>query len=749
MPSRLLVLTCLVLCACPPAEPPPPEPGPLQAAVATRRLDIPIGITMGGYARARPSDEPGSPWARQMPASRGLHTEPTVRVIVMTNGLTRVAFIRMDTTLISSTLRARTQAALKAAGESANVFMHATHSHSSPARIMPPARLGGPTGTDFVSLVMDHYDAEVEDRMTQAIVAATVEAFANLKRVSVGVASVDGSDFNNDRRCENDPVYGANFRDTAFTVLRLDEVDDSGAPVKPLTAMLHYPMHGTVLGSENTLVSTEITGAVELYSGDLLGVPVMFVQGAAGDVSPKGSPFGHDALQGLERQGRAAAVLVKQAFDAAAPGTAKAQSRLDFRERGVTLSREAMGYAEGEFPEFGGIQCAAGGMSAVCGSIKSTPAEVSCLPLEPRRPPFKTAMTLVRVDDVAFVSSPGELGTGLSRKFHSTLAPLGATTVFAVGYSQDHYGYLLEEDDWLRGGYEPTVSAWGWRFGPYLLTELEQFVATVDDAQPAADVAALPAVEARTRTDSTGPARVVTEPLDGQRLTTHVFEFEGGDPGLGAPQVSLEVEQGGAFVPVQASATRVVVNGPELILRYAATPTFKAQPTATARRFVWSVQFETLPTTPLATYRLVAKGRIKNGTESDYSLISRGFVVSASTSADQRAAARFTADGRLALEVRFPPNPTEHASNRDDPVKNFRVRDADADPREGARVKGGTVNATLNGAATTLTWSDTERAYVSEPQSSAGLFTVEVAANGLTDGAGNHNGLALSATATR
>ncbi|MGV3624525.1 MAG: neutral/alkaline non-lysosomal ceramidase N-terminal domain-containing protein [Archangium sp.] len=749
MSSRLLFLSCLIFCACPkPVEPPPPEPGPLQAATATRRLDIPIGITMGGYSRSRPSDEPGSPWAKQMPSSRGLHTEPTVRVIAMSNGLERVAFIRMDTTLISSTMRARTQAALTAAGETAHVFMHATHSHSSPARIMPPARLGGPTGTDFVSLVMDHYDAEVEDRMTQAIVAATVEAFANLKRVSVGVSSVEAGDFNNDRRCENDPVYGANFRDTKFTVLRIDEVDDNGAPIKPMTAMLHYPMHGTVLGSENTLISTEITGAVELYSGDLLGVPVMFVQGAAGDVSPKGSPFGHDAMQNLERQGRAAAVLVKQAFDAAAPGNAKEKSRLDFRERGVTLSREAMGYAEGEFPEFGGIQCAAGGDSPVCGSIKSTPAQVSCLPLEPRRPPFKTAMTLIQLDDVAFVSTPGELGTGLSRKLISTMAPLGASTVFAVGYAQDHYGYLLEEDDWLRGGYEPTVSAWGWKFGPYLLNELEQFVATVDQQQPSADVAALPEVTLRERTNSTGPAKILTEPLDGQRLTTHLFEFEGGDPGLGTPQVSLEVEEGGSFVPVQASATRVVVNGPELILRYSATPTFRSQPMATARTYVWSVQFETLPTTPLATYRLVAKGRIKNGSESDYSLISRGFVVSASDAAST-ATARFTTDARLALDVRFPPNPTEVASNRDDPVKNFRVRDADSDPRDGARLKGGSVMATVNGTATTFTWSDSERAYVSEPQTSTGLFTVEVAANGVTDGSGNHNGLALTATATR
>ena len=71
----------------------------------------------------------------------------------------------------------------------------------------------------------------------------------------------------------------------------------------------------------------------------------------------------------------------------------------------------------------------------------------------------------------------------------SALAPLGATTVLPVGYAQDHYGYLLEEDDWLRGGYEPTVSAYGWKFGPYLLAQLEDFVATIDGPQEAPDLA--------------------------------------------------------------------------------------------------------------------------------------------------------------------------------------------------------------------------------------------------------------------
>ncbi len=716
-----------------------------MAGVATRRLDIPIGVGMGGYSRTRPADDPRSPWADQMPASRGLHQEPTVRVIALSNGVTKMAFIRMDTTLISSTLRARTMAALKAAGESPLVFMNATHSHAAPARIMPPAPIDG---SDFIGLVMDYYDAEVEALMVAQILEATREAYANLQRVSVGVAHIDGSDFNNDRRCENDPIYGPGFRDTDFTIVRFDVVDGSGTPVRPLTAMVHYAMHGTMLGSDNTLVSSEAPGAVELYASRQIGIPVMYVQGAAGDVSPAGSPYGHDGLQNIERQGRAAAEVIAQGFALATPGQAKAVSRLDFHERGVSLVSKDIGYAKGEYPEWGAVLCSADSMSTFCGEVQAAPSQFFCIPLD-RRPAFKTVLTLVQLDDLAFLSLPGELGTGLSRKLREAMAPLGATSVFPVGYSQDHYGYLLEEDDWLRGGYEPTVSAYGWKFGPYLLSESQKFIATLNEEQPAPDVATLPDFTPRVRTDSTGAAAIITQPDAGARLTTHVFQFEGGDPGLGAPQVALEVSSDGGFVPVTTQGVPVI-NGPELLLRYDATPTVRADATATTRTYVWTAMFETLPSTPLGTYRLVAGGRIKlAGVVSEYQLTSAPFEVTRSEEI-VAASAHFTSDGRFALQARFPPNPAELTPAI---THNYRVRDANSDPRVGALVDGTSVDVMLTTptatVAATLTWSETERAWLSDAQTETGAFSVSIAAGALTDIHGNMNAGALTANATR
>lgn len=731
-PMRWFACCVLLFAACTPPMPPAPKAGRLQAGIATRRIDAPVGTALGGYLRTAPRTDPGSPWAKQLPASQGVHTEPTVRALVLTNGLTRVAMVRLDSTLTSPTLRSRVVALTDT-----KVLLYATHSHAAPARIMPPAHIGGPGGSDFVSLVMDHYDAELEERLAARIIEAITDAEANLRPVAVSTATIDASDFNNDRRCENDPLYGPGFRDTDVTVIRLDETDGSGAPVKPFAALLHYAMHGTVLGDENTLQSTEAPGALELYASDVLGVPAMYVQGAAGDVSPADDAFHHDALQRLERQGRAQAELVKQAFERATPGTAPAEAKLAFFERGVTVSREAIGYARGDYAEGGALQCAAGGPGN-CGAVVSEPKDVVCLPLE-RRPAFKTAVSMVRIgDDVAFLSLPGEPGTGLSRKMQQAMMPLGVAHALVVGYAQDHYGYLLEEDDWLRGGYEPTVSAWGWKFGPYLLSQVNEFVETIDQPQDAPDLITTFLQDAGPRVPAAPlhATHVITEPLDGERLTTHHFVFEGADPSLGLPQVALEKEEAGAFTPVMASATRAVVNGPELLLRYDATPTFKADPGATTREHRWSVSFETVPSTPTGTYRF------KVG-----ELISRPFVVTASTAIVLTA--HFTADGRIAIESKFPPNPTVFDATGN-VIEHYRVRDMNADPAIGARAlgaEGATFVASINGAPATFTWDAASGAWRSEPMTAGGAYAIDVTS--LTDSGGNGLSRPMSLMLTR
>lgn len=48
---------------------------------------------------------------------------------------------------------------------------------------------------------------------------------------------------------------------------------------------------------------------------------------------------------------------------------------------------------------------------------------------------------------------------------------LGITSAIPVGYAQDHEGYLLPTEDWLMGGYEPSINVWGPLQADYLMDQ--------------------------------------------------------------------------------------------------------------------------------------------------------------------------------------------------------------------------------------------------------------------------------------
>lgn len=726
--------------------------GPLRAGIATVVVDVPVGAPTGGYSRNRSSDDPGSRWAKNFPSTTGVHTDATARAIAFANDVTRTAIVRLDVCLMTPSLRNRIRQKLDEAGEPAKFIVQATHTHAQVARYFEPVHLTNASGPDFVAFGMDVYDAELDDRLASAAAASVLEAFSTLRPVSVKAASVEAGELNNDRRCENDPVYGKDFRDTALTVVRVDEVDEAGAPQKPFAALLHFAAHGTVLSGSNTLLSTDGPGAMELAASDALGIPVIYLQGAAGDVSPKGSPLGFAGTQQLEWMGRTGARLAKAAYDQAAPEKAPAHSTLMHVERGLLLTREALGYTKGQFPEHGGIACGVGGPG--CGVVVSTPelGGQYCAPIEPRPKP-RPPMTLLQVGDVAMITLPGEPSTAVGQKAAAALEPLGVTTRLPLGYAQDHFGYLLEQDDFLRGGYEPTVSPWGWRTGQYLVSEAQKLVETRAQAQEPPTPGTPPSFTPREFEASDAAPAIVSSPTTLERTQAAVLVFTGGDPGLGTPSVSIEEEQGGAYAQVMAAPGRPLSNGPEVIRRYEATPTVDAQPMAATRRHQWTARWELLPTQRLGRYRVVVTGRAKVGAEVQrYRLESSPFSVTPSRSIAAMNSSVLP-DGRVLLAPRYAPNPMRF--DRGDPVGNFRLWDETSRPDVGMTARGGTLRAEVRqgtGAPITLdaTWSDAEAGFVLQlPSGATGAFEVRMSAGAIVDGLGNTNGSALTVSVSR
>jgi neutral ceramidase len=69
--------------------------------------------------------------------------------------------------------------------------------------------------------------------------------------------------------------------DRRIGLIRLDKEDG-----KPIALIANYAIHGTVLGPQYTLVSGDAPGVVAEYVEDRIGAPVLFINGAAGNLAP-------------------------------------------------------------------------------------------------------------------------------------------------------------------------------------------------------------------------------------------------------------------------------------------------------------------------------------------------------------------------------------------------------------------------------------------------------------------------------
>jgi hypothetical protein len=383
-------------------------------------------------------------------------------------------------------------------------------------------------------------------------------------------------------------------------------------------------MHGTISGSDNRMLSIDAPGHAELEVERTFDKPVvaMYLQGAAGDASPSGA--GHSGAQGMQHVGKGLAAGVS-ALWAQAGAAMESDVVLQSLERRVPISHDGLGYAPGEFHDDGAILCQAF-YTPDCPGAPIEGKKVICIgPGLVGGGKYTSRVAAARLGKLALVTLPGEPVAAVGRALRDAAladgASKGITEALVLGYAQDHDGYLLFDSDWLSGGYEPTISFWGWRYARYIVDqgadafhELLTGSALVKQPEPKpADPTPL-AYTPFAATDSLpAPAVALQPPAQVARLGSVRAAFFAGDPALGTPEVRLQRQgDAGAFTDVLVSGWIPVssLRG-ELPLFYSATPTFKAAPAASARAHRWEVSYEAPIELPLGTYRLQLTGRAR------------------------------------------------------------------------------------------------------------------------------------------
>lgn len=163
------------------------------------------------------------------------------------------------------------------------IWWTCTHTHSAP-HVGPQdmSKLFGGTLGDRFSI--DH-DTEYWQEVTRKLIDGVKEVRSKIEPARIGIAiGTARANVNRRELREGKVVLGVNPDgpvDRQLGLIRLDREDGS-----PIALIANYAIHGTALNGANTKITGDVTGWVSSYVEAELGVPLLFVNGAEGNVAP-------------------------------------------------------------------------------------------------------------------------------------------------------------------------------------------------------------------------------------------------------------------------------------------------------------------------------------------------------------------------------------------------------------------------------------------------------------------------------
>lgn len=701
--------------------------GPLMAGAAEHVLDIPVGTALGGYTgRAGFISSAGSVDTRRITISGtfnpsiGVESAPRVKALALTAGGETVVIIKLDAIFVYEGMLFDLEQRLGAefAGK---VILATSHSHSAWAQF---------TGHGPLKLGAGQLRDVVYKRFLAACETTARDALAARVAAKLGVFSTTAFDpmdqVSRDRRGENDMLPGGNKKDTHMFLLRVDTA--AGAPIAIVPIFGQHPTlndQDNPFASSDAVGALERTLAEQFDSQ----VVVMHLQSAGADVSAVGHG-GVDcnahpgkpsdpcfSWTGEEGHGRAAMPELMAAWTGA--GAAMKDSlELEMLTRSVetgpfpetySIRDGALTYAPFDLTRtpdgvvydgdklaspldewnapVGAALCEKAEPMFPAAQIPGTEGVLpygSCLLLDVAGgilgPIFKidfgvdethpvcettrTTISALRLGDYLIGTMPGELSVLLAGRVRE-LSPRPDKTI-VLGYSQGHTGYMLRPEDWMLGGYEPSVTFGGplqaemiaehlAALLPLALTPMREdgttdgttrvaTVQIVDDLpkdEPAQLRGTVPAtvpslVYARTGT----PAQAQPQATIPRVAGIATFTWIGDDPLTKTPHVTLQKETStpGTFANVTRRSGRIVEDM-EVTLAYSPSPLQRSGP----QTHFWVAEWQAVPWVgapgldaladrgglPLGNYRFHVEGAGWMLDSSPFAVVAGGAVLGA------------------------------------------------------------------------------------------------------------------------
>lgn len=227
--------------------------------------------------------EPKNLQGYQTRKSIGVHDRIFHRIVVMDDGIVKFVLVSTEICQLSNSEYDEMSLVLEKelAISPLNFWWSTTHTHSAP-------EVGSP-GLDEIFLGERYkhqpdydYTKFVKDALLEGVKVAIGEltpcklnvgwgfSQANINRRAIGSDGKASLGLNPDG-----PI------DRRIGIIRIDDVNN-----KPLALIANYPVHGTVFGPDNLYISGDLPGVISAYVENEIGAPLLFINGAAGNLAP-------------------------------------------------------------------------------------------------------------------------------------------------------------------------------------------------------------------------------------------------------------------------------------------------------------------------------------------------------------------------------------------------------------------------------------------------------------------------------
>jgi len=255
----------------------------LRAGVAREIITPPTGIYLIGYGD-------------RTKGNIGVHDDLTATALVLSDGQKDVGIVALDLLVINEFIVDRIHQQL----DPVEVLLCCSHTHSGP--ITYADGKSSRKNREYIDLLVERICAAVmcaRRKLTPACVA-----------YSCGQADVGIN--RREKMADGHFEIGRNPEGPRDSSLQVVSVFEDGNDGHRLATLVNYACHGTVLGPDNLLVSTDWIGAMRREVETSLGGLALFLQGAAANINPDMYWEDERAYDKVSEQGkRVAEVIVK------------------------------------------------------------------------------------------------------------------------------------------------------------------------------------------------------------------------------------------------------------------------------------------------------------------------------------------------------------------------------------------------------------------------------------------------------